>query len=613
MIEFRILGPLEVVDRGRRLPIGEGLQPALLALLLLNADQVVSSSRLIDELWGERPPPTAPKMLQKYVSQLRKALGQSDGATDQVELLVTRGHGYMLRLAGAELDAITFNRLVTDARRSREAGDVAGPADALERALALWRGDALEDFASWSFAQADIARLEEARLAAQEERIDADLALGRHANVVSELETLVARHPLREGLRAQLMLALYRSGRQAEALAVYRDTFRVLGEELGIEPSAELQRLEHAILVHDVSLQPPSSTEATASVRLTGAESATATSVPIRWVAAGVGLAVLLVSIAAITAQRLSMSAPPEAMASSTAPLVPRAPTVLARIPVDLPAGFGFGFDSVWVAGHHDRTLSRIDPETNELVEQISGIGFQANAVLVAAGSVWVSSADGLYRIDPNTNRITATIEGSGGSLAWGFLNLWETTLDDRLIRIDLRSNEIVATVPLGSGSVDWANELAIGFGSVWVAVADEHRLLRIDPGTNNIIEVIEGFGDTYSGMPIAIGEGAVWILKVVGDTATLFRIDPQTNTVTAQTPVGTRPASAPTGRVAVGGGWVWTGNPDGTISQVDPDTNEVLATLRLDSLPQDLDFGFGSLWVDSYDASQVWRIEPSL
>jgi predicted ATPase/DNA-binding SARP family transcriptional activator len=235
-VEFRILGPLEVVNHGQPLPLGRGRQRALLALLLLHANRTISSDLLIDALWGEKPPPTAIAVLQNYVAKLRRTLGP--------DALVTRAGGYLLRVDPEDVDAARFERLVGDRR--------------FHDALALWRGPALADFAYEQFAHAETSRLEELRLNALEERIDADLASGRHGEVVAELEALVREHPLRERFRAQLMLALYRSGRQADALEACRDARRALVEELGIEPTAALKHLETAILRQDSSLDAPS-------------------------------------------------------------------------------------------------------------------------------------------------------------------------------------------------------------------------------------------------------------------------------------------------------------------------------------------------------------------
>jgi class 3 adenylate cyclase len=243
-MQFRILGPLEVLENQRALSVGGSKQRGILAVLLLNANQVVPSARLIDALWEERPPATASKALQVYVSQLRGKLGK--------DRLHTQAPGYLLRVAGDELDLARFETLFEQARQLEPEAAAAK----LREALSLWRGPPLAEFAAQRFAQAGIARLEELRLACVEERIDADLARGRGAELVGELEGLVGEHPLRERLRAQLMLALYRSGRQAEALTAYQDARRVLVDELGIEPGTQLRKLEQAVLRQDASLEP---------------------------------------------------------------------------------------------------------------------------------------------------------------------------------------------------------------------------------------------------------------------------------------------------------------------------------------------------------------------
>jgi DNA-binding SARP family transcriptional activator len=252
-MEFGILGPLQVRDGDRELTLTGSKQRAVLAILLLHVGEVVSSDRLIDELWGGEPPDSGVTALQVRVSQLRKALGP---AAEQLE---TRAPGYVLRLRPGQLDLQRFERLVAQA----EAAEPELAAGLLRDALALWRGRALADFEYEPFAQAAIGRLEELRLTVLERRIEADLALGRAAALVGEIEALVAEHPLRERFRAQLMLALYRSGRQAEALAAYQATREALVDGLGIEPTPALQELERAILQQDpgLDLQGPPVTE----------------------------------------------------------------------------------------------------------------------------------------------------------------------------------------------------------------------------------------------------------------------------------------------------------------------------------------------------------------
>ena len=246
-MEFRILGPLEVCEQNCQIELGGGKQRALLGVLLLHVNESVSCERLVDELWGVQPPARAYKLVQGYVSGLRKVLGPTR--------LVTRPPGYLARVEVSELDALEFDRLVAEARAAREPQLIA---DRLREALALWRGEsALADLRLEGLAAREAERLNELRLAALLERIEADLELGRHAELVGELEAIVAAHPLQERVRALLMLALYRSGRQADALELYRATRNLLAEELGLDPSLELQRLERLVLTHDAELDLP--------------------------------------------------------------------------------------------------------------------------------------------------------------------------------------------------------------------------------------------------------------------------------------------------------------------------------------------------------------------
>jgi WD40 repeat protein/DNA-binding SARP family transcriptional activator len=232
-VDYRILGPLEIFAEGRAIDLAGHKQRALLAVLLLDANRVVSTDRLTDALWEQEPPRTAGKALQVYISELRKQLGK--------ERVQTKAPGYLLRVEEGELDLARFQRLHTEGRHAE--------------ALSLWRGPPLGEFAFERFAQPEIAHLRELRLVCLEDRIEADLASGRHAELVGELESLVREHPLRARLRVQLMLALYRSGRQAEALDVYQNGRRILVDELGIEPSGELRELQQAILNQDPALE----------------------------------------------------------------------------------------------------------------------------------------------------------------------------------------------------------------------------------------------------------------------------------------------------------------------------------------------------------------------
>jgi DNA-binding SARP family transcriptional activator/tetratricopeptide (TPR) repeat protein len=260
-VEVRVLGPLEVREDDEQLALGGLKQRALLAILALHANEVVSSDRLIDELWGAEAPPTAAKSLQVHVSQLRKVLEPKRKSGEAGELLLTQSPGYVLALDPDQLDVERFKRLYEEGREALAKGDPEAAAAQLDEALTLWRGAPLADLTYASFAQSEISRLEEMRLAALEDRIEAEIGCGRHTAVIGDLERMVSVEPLRERPRRQLMLALYRSGRQAEALEVYRDAHRSLVDELGIEPGRELREIQAAILRQDPELDLRASAE----------------------------------------------------------------------------------------------------------------------------------------------------------------------------------------------------------------------------------------------------------------------------------------------------------------------------------------------------------------
>ena len=249
VVRFRILGQLEVEGPAGAIRLGGAKQRALLALLLLHANEVVPTGTLIELLWTEAPPADAAKALQVQVSRLRRAL--------EADVLQTLPGGYLLEVDPGQFDLRRFEELAGAGRELLAQGDAAAARGTLNEALELWRGTPLTEFAANPLARREAARLEELRLTALEDRIDADLVLGAHGQLVGELEALVARHPLRERFRVQLMLALYRAGRQADALAAYRDARRALVDELGIEPGRQLQELEQSILRHDIALDLP--------------------------------------------------------------------------------------------------------------------------------------------------------------------------------------------------------------------------------------------------------------------------------------------------------------------------------------------------------------------
>jgi DNA-binding NarL/FixJ family response regulator/DNA-binding SARP family transcriptional activator len=251
-VQYRILGPLEVVEGGEPVPLGRPKERLVLAVLLLSANEFVSRERLIDELWGESPPPTAGKAVNVFVSQLRKALTR-----DGLDPIATADGGYRIGVEADQLDVARLRRLLATAREHAAASELEAAAELLREALALWRGPTLAGLPLESRGRDEVALLDELRLTALMDRIDCDLALGRHEDVLGELHVLVGEHPLLERPRAQLILALYRAGRQAEALEAYQQARNVLVEELGIEPSPALQRLQKGILTQDPALELP--------------------------------------------------------------------------------------------------------------------------------------------------------------------------------------------------------------------------------------------------------------------------------------------------------------------------------------------------------------------
>ena len=372
-IQIRLLGLVEVSLDGRAVALGGSKQRALLALLALNVNAPVSTDQLIEGLWGESAPPSAVKMVQLYVSQVRRLLDGGDGE------IVTRGRGYELRLSGEAVDAVRFERLVAEASGADErASALAG------EALALWRGRPLDDIADQPFAGAEIRRLDEQWLRARELAIDGALAAGGHRKVLSELDELVAAHPLREGIHAQRMLALYRSGRQADALEAYRHARGVLVREAGVEPGPELRRLHAAILDQDPSLDLPASRSALAPLapaRLRGRRA-------VAFVAAVLVAAAL---VAAVLVASGSDSSPPAVPANAVAIIDPAKDVVAGSIAMDEgPGPIAAGARGLMVLNLNSQSLVHIDVARRRIVAT-AGVGGSPGTLAVTADDLWVT------------------------------------------------------------------------------------------------------------------------------------------------------------------------------------------------------------------------------
>jgi DNA-binding SARP family transcriptional activator len=598
---FQLLGPLEVSDHERSVPIGGGKRRSLLALLLLHANEVVSAERLIDELWGERPPATSAKSVQVYVSQLRRELrGQSPNG----ELLVTRSNGYLLRLGRDDLDVQRFERTLAEGERALAAGEARRASEKLGEALALWRGPPLADFTYEPFAQQEIARLDELRLAALEQRIEAELALGRHAQVVGDLEGLVREHPLREGLRGFLMLALYRCGRQAEALEVYRAGARLLRDELGLEPGPVLRDLEAKVLAHSAELAPPAvrpeaegAAGAPATERLAGAPGAAAPSPAPRarrrrWhplVAAG-ALVLLGAAVAAFLREseepRVRGAVPLDLAANSIAGMAASGGAPEFGIPLPgRPTGIAAAHGTAYVVTVESPALTVVDARSRSRSRTVP-LAMTPSAVAIGEGGVWVADARrGLVvRLPPGYGEITARIAyrrtiprrpNAGGfrldptSLAAGAGAVWLTDGSARLRRVDPRTRRvtsIAAPRPLDG--------VTVGAGAVWAFSARHATVVRVDPRSNAVTDsiriVTRGGAEAPFPVGIAATADAVWVLN--GNTATVTRIDPQQRGVTDTIAIGVDRIPSD---IAAAGRTVWIANFDGSLSRIDPGRRE--------------------------------------
>jgi YVTN family beta-propeller protein len=576
----------------------------LLAILLLHANEPVSADMLIDGLWGERLPPTALKTLQGYISRLRKVLdhGDQESGGPSNGVLVTRGRGYLLRVEPGELDLDRFRGLVDEGRRALATGDAEEAARILRAGLALWRGPALADFAYESFAQPLIGQAEELHLAALEERVEAELALGRDRDLVGELSALAERNPLRERVRAQLMLALYRSGRQAEALQVYQEYRRALSEQLGLDPSPALRRLEASILNRDPSLELPVNPQA-ASTPVTGAagrrQAALRRRGPRPALAASILIAIALVVLVAVSS--IGGSAAPLAIAAdSVGAISPAGGAIAAQAPVgSSPTSLAAADGAVWVTNTSSNTVSRLDPATHSVVQTIP-VGSAPSGVAVGAGAVWVANSfgDSVSRIDPTVGRVVQTIAvgNAPAGVAVGFSSVWVTNASDgTLSRVDAVSGAVIKTIALGGSATD----LAVGLGAVWVTDEANGRVLRVDPHIDQVTQAISvGTGPTA----IAAEAGSVWVANSLDGTVS--RIDPQTNTVAATIAVGDGPDA-----IAVGARGVWVANEfGGTVSRIDPATDTVTRTTRLGNRPQGLAIAGGLVWVGAQAPVTIHR-----
>jgi DNA-binding SARP family transcriptional activator/ABC-type branched-subunit amino acid transport system substrate-binding protein len=532
-------------------------------VLLLHAREVVSSDRLIDALWGERPPEDAHTALHAHVSRLRKALEAPD-------VLVTRAPGYALQIDDDQLDLRRFERLAAEGRTLLGAGEPKRAAAALHAALELWRGRPLADLEDEPFAAAVAPALDEARLEAQELRIEADLALGRHEALIPELDRLVRRHPLRERPRAQLMLALHRSGRQAEALEAYDEGRRLLADELGLEPGSRLRRLQAEILADAPEIEPPA--------RVAGR------SAPVRrrrWAYAAAAAAVALAAGAAAVAGRdegpdRGGGAP--VAGAALVRLDPRTGDVLRTVgAAGTPGALAAGGGAVWSIDIDAQTISRVDGGGTTTF----GTGATPVDLALGAGALWVASGGPV-----------------GGTQTAG-------PVTTTLARVDPATRTVRARIRLprtGGAATEVAEDrVAVEPDAVW-AIAPDYAVVRIDPRTDRIVATIRGL----QARAVAAGEGGVWVLGIDG---AIGRIDRARNRIGVR---GRVPASS-VASLAVGGGSAWVSAPgDGAVWRVRPGPRFVMRTIAVDAGAGDLAYGAGSLWAVNPLRGTLAQIDPA-
>ena len=570
----------------RPLPLGPKKQRGLLAVLALHANETVSGDRLVDALWSDRPPASAQKMVQLYVSQLRRLLA-ADSAT-----IVTQGRGYELRIDPAAVDVTSFERLV------EQAGSADGaPNDAAHQALALWQGAPLANVADEPFAAAEIRRLEELRLSAAELAIDDDLALGREQDALAKLERLIEAHPLRERLYAQRMLALYRSGRQAEALESYAAARRRLVEEAGIEPGSELRDLQTRMLRQDPSLAPadePTTSEAGSPQpptrrRTRGTRRAQIPPLPrsARRIAAATAVAILAVAVFGLT--RLLGSDDLSNLEENSVGVVdPGDGTITAQYRLGgAPGPLVQGGGSLWIASPADGTVSRLHPDQDR-VDTID-VGPAPVGLAFGGGSLWVAGGEegAVAQVDPDANRVVQRIPvGNGvGAIAAGYGGIWvATTLDGEVARIDLQTGRVTDRIAVGGHPV----AIATGAGAVWVASEEAGTVVRIDPESGQAINAIAVGNGPAS---VAVGLGGVWVAN--REDGTVSRIDPGASRVTNTAPAGERPSALGIGKDAL-----WVADEAGALLRFDPQGGQVTSRVETGSTPAGL-VGFqDALWV---------------
>jgi YVTN family beta-propeller protein len=566
-VDFAVLGPIEVTVDGRALILGGPKQRALLAMLLLEANRPVSRDRLVDGLWGPRPPPTAQRSLDSYVSRLRALLG--------VDRIAKRAPGYVVRVEPGELDLDRFEDIVERSRAASLGGDFSTASRMLDDALALWRGAALADLVYEPFARLETDRLEERRLLALEERIAADLELGGGAALVPELEALVREHPFRERQLAQLMLALYRAGRQSDALAVFRSARQRFAEQLGLEPGTELQELQRRILERDPALAGARRRPLPVprhGWKLSGLR---------RLAVAAAGAVLVAATGIAVWMESDGGGNAPGAARSSGLVALSAAANVRDLGVASTPAAMATGDGGLWLADPGSGAVSHVDLTTGRVVDRVP-VGSDPGAIAIGGGSIWSASVPGgeVDRIDPDTGSVTQKISlgaARASALAFGSGGLWIADLSgSSLIELDPASGKVRRTLALDARPTS----LAIDRGTIWVASYDRGTVEEVDLRRGETVATVHvGNGPAA----LAVARGAVWVANALDSTVS--KVDVASGAVVATIPVGSGPTA-----LAVEGGAVWVASEyAASVSRIDPARDVVAHVAAIDGAPTTL------------------------
>jgi len=631
-LDVRILGPLEVRRAEAVLPLGGHRQQAVLACLVVSKGGT-STDRIAAAIWGDRPPPGYLTTLQTYVYRLREALEPTRAKGTPAQLLITTVGGYRLVVSDDDVDARRFERLVAEGRRLVLA-DPERASVVLGEALSLWRDDALCDFTDLEPVSREVARLDELRQAALESWAAAELALGRHAALAPQLGSLVAAYPMREGLHAHRMLALYRDGRQAEALAAYRQLRSTLAEELGIEPSSPLQQLHERILRHDPALDWKATSESRSASSGGGSASvvtevatqfATERAEPTtpagplmarmrrrRWVAI---TAVTVAALALLTGTAVRVNT-----ADDVVPVPPNAVAMLSRNgldgdPVRLPesaVALLEGAGSLWALDGTRNTLLRIDPHTRLVIQTIPDVGGSPQSLAVEGNDVWVAGYEEgvLARVNTQLNAVVAKIpvgiQPSAVVAAGG--QVWVANSGDNTVqRIDPHTGKAGRPISVGTGPAG----LALDGTTLWVANSRGASVTTLDTRTGERLSADISVGAGPRG--ITVTESDVWVADELGQSVT--RINRETGRPTP-IPVEDGPSS-----VVVLDGYAWVNNAaSGSVSRIDTATNSV-NRIYLSSAPRALALVGGRIWVstgafasvDHVGGTLVYTTAPSL